>query len=98
MQEMMSAMDKQGPDAGERPRLSFDRPLHAATARLTAGLSPSALFQAYTDWVQHLLFSPDKQLELTEESVRNWMQFFEYCPKATPFFPPPSLHSLQCCN
>ena len=49
-------------------RLSFDRPLHAALARLTAGLSPSALFQAYADWAQHLLFSPDKQLELAEES------------------------------
>ena len=72
-------MDKH---ARERPGLSFDRPLHAALARLTVGLSPSALFQAYTDWAQHLLFSPDKQLELAEESVRNWIQFLEYCPKA----------------
>ena len=75
-------MDKQGSDARQRPRLSFDRPLHAAIARLTAGLSPAALFQAYTDWAQHLLFSPDKQLELAEESVRNWMHFLEYWPKA----------------
>jgi polyhydroxyalkanoate synthase len=82
MQKLTPAMDKQGSDARERPGLLFDRPLHAATARLTAGLSPSALFQAYTDWAQHLLFSPDKQLELAEESVRNWMQFLEYCPKA----------------
>ena len=75
-------MDKRSSDARERPHLSFDRTLHAAIARLTAGLSPSALFQAYADWAQHLLFSPDKQLELAEESVRNWMQFLEYFPKA----------------
>jgi polyhydroxyalkanoate synthase len=82
MQKLTPAMDKQGSNARERSRLSFDRPLHAAIARLTAGLSPSALFQAYTDWAQHLLFSPDKQLELAAESVRNWTQFLEYCPKA----------------
>jgi polyhydroxyalkanoate synthase len=82
MQETTPAIDKQGSDAKEPSRLSFDRPLHAATARLTAGLSPSALFQAYTDWAQHFLFSPDKRLELAEASVRNWMQFLEYCPRA----------------
>jgi len=49
MQKMTPTMHNKGSTARERPRLSFDRPLHAATARLTAGLSPSALFQAYTD-------------------------------------------------
>ena len=66
MQKMTPAMDKRSSDARERPHLSFDRTLHAAIARFTAGLSPSALFQAYADWTQHLLFSPDKQLELAE--------------------------------
>ena len=70
MQKMTPAIEKQGSDASERPRLSFDRPLHAAIARLTAGLSPAALFQAYTDWAQHLLFSPDKQIELAGEAVQ----------------------------
>lgn len=82
MQKMTRIMEDKGSDAGERPHLSFDRPLHAATARLTAGLSPSALFQAYADWTQHLLFSPDKQLELAEEAVRDWIRFLEYCPRA----------------
>ena len=82
MQKLTSAIEKHDADAGERPGLSFDRPLHAAMARLTAGLSPAALFQAYTDWAQHLLFSPDKQIELAEEAFHNWMHFFEYCPKA----------------
>ena len=82
MQEMTPAIKKQGSDASERPRLSFDRPLHAAIARLTAGVSPAALFQVYTDWAQHLLFSPDKQIELVREAANNWMHFLEYCPKA----------------
>ncbi len=52
------------PPVRPEPRrpFSFDRPLHAATARLTAGLSPTALMQAYGDWAPHLLFSPDKQM------------------------------------
>ena len=49
---------------------------------MTAGVSPSALFQAYTDWAQHLLFSPDKQMELVEQAFHDWMHFLEYCPKA----------------
>jgi len=82
MQKLTSATDRHRSGAGERQGLSFDRPLHAAMARLTAGLSPAALFQAYADWAQHLLFSPDKQIELAEEATHNWMHFLEYCPKA----------------
>ncbi len=59
-------------DRKRRRSFSFDRPLHAATARLTAGLSSAALVQAYADWAQHLLMSPDKQIELVEKAVRKW--------------------------
>jgi polyhydroxyalkanoate synthase len=82
MQKINSAIEKQGPDVTERSRLSFDRPLHAAIARLTMGVSPAALFQAYADWAQHLAFSPDKQSELAEEVAHSWLHFLEYCPKA----------------
>lgn len=82
MQKISPAPERHGSDAGEQSRLSFDRPLHAAIARLTMGVSPAALFQAYTDWAQHLLFSPDKQIELVKEAANNWMHFLEYCPKA----------------
>ena len=67
----------------EERRFSFDRPLHAATARLTAGISPAALVQAYTDWAQHLLMSPDKQVELAEKAARKWSRYLEYCPRAS---------------
>lgn len=41
-----------------------DRAYHAAIARLTGGLSPTALATAYLDWSMHLLGSPDKLIEL----------------------------------
>jgi polyhydroxyalkanoate synthase len=40
------------------------------------------MFQAYTDWAQHLMFSPDKQIELAEQTFHDWMRFLEYCPQA----------------
>lgn len=61
---------------------SFDQPLHAAIARFTGGVSPAALSQAYTDWFQHFLFSPDKQVELMKAAAQNWARYFEYCPRA----------------
>ena len=65
-----------------RRPFSFDRPLHAAIGRLTAGISPAALMQAYTDWAQHLLLSPDKQDELIEKALRKWMRYADYCIRA----------------
>jgi polyhydroxyalkanoate synthase len=60
---------------------SIDRPLHAALARFSGGVSPAALSQAYTDWLEHLLFSPDKQLHLAQEAIRLWARYLEYCPR-----------------
>lgn len=68
--------------AHEKSSLSFDQPLHAAIARFTAGISPVALSQAYTDWLQHLLLSPDKQMELAAKAMHNVVRYFEYCPRA----------------
>ena len=47
-----------------------DRSLHAAVSRLTAGLSPAALTEAYLDWIIHLASSPGKQAQLLEKAVR----------------------------
>lgn len=66
----------------ERSKVSFDVPLHAATAQLTAGISPIALMQAYTDWGQHLLFSPDKQIDIIEKAFHQWLRYMKYCPRA----------------
>ena len=64
------------------PAPSLDRPLHAAVARFTGGVSPAALSQAYIDWLQHFLFSPDKQIELLEKAVGQWARYLQYCPRA----------------
>jgi polyhydroxyalkanoate synthase len=62
--------------------MSFDRPLHAAMARLTGGVSPVALTLACTDWAQHLLWSPDKHIRLVEKAMHKCSRFLEYCPHA----------------
>ncbi len=41
-----------------------DRAFHAAIGRFTAGLSPTALGEAWYDWAMHLAGSPSKQDEL----------------------------------
>ena len=48
----------------------IDRSLHAATARFTAGLSPAALAEAYTDWATHLASSPGKRMQLLEKATK----------------------------
>jgi len=63
-------------------KLSFDRPLHSAVARFTGGLSPAALSQAYIDWLQHFLLSPDKQIELIEKTLGQLVRYLQYCPRA----------------
>ncbi|WP_424595661.1 PHA/PHB synthase family protein [Bradyrhizobium sp.] len=60
----------------------LDQPFHQAIARVSGGLSPLALSQAYADWMQHLLLSPDKQLELLQKLGEKWQRFFLYCGRA----------------
>ena len=39
-------------------------------ARMTSGVSLLALTQAHADWAQHLLLSPDEQIELLHKAAR----------------------------
>jgi polyhydroxyalkanoate synthase len=48
----------------------IDRSLHAAVSRLTAGLSPAALAEAYFDWMTHLASAPGKQAQLVDKAFR----------------------------
>ncbi|MGE0270270.1 MAG: PHA/PHB synthase family protein [Alphaproteobacteria bacterium] len=57
---------------GDEP---LDRQLHAWQGRMTAGLSPTALMQAYADWAVHLANSPGKQVRLAEKAVRKGLKF-----------------------
>jgi len=75
-------MPKTAADAGlEFPKM--DKVLHASIGRLTGGVSPAALSLAYTDWIQHLIASPDKQLELVRAAVLNLMCFIGETAKGT---------------
>ena len=60
-----------------------DRATHAAVARLTQGLSPSALMLAYADWAVHLAASPGKAMTLVESALRKGAEFTRYAAECT---------------
>ena len=60
------------------PPSSIDRSLHASMGRFTLGVSPAALWLAYTDWAVHLWASPGKRQELAEKAVRKTVRFATY--------------------
>ena len=55
-----------------------DRSLHAAIARLTMGLSPTAMMQAYADWAIHLASQPGKRMQLVDKAVRKTTRLAQY--------------------
>ncbi|WP_374372362.1 PHA/PHB synthase family protein [Dongia sp.] len=57
---------------------TLDRQVHAALARLTAGLSPASLLEAYGDWAVHLAISPGKQAQLLQKAVRKTLRLAHY--------------------
>ncbi|HVQ66995.1 MAG TPA: alpha/beta fold hydrolase [Bradyrhizobium sp.] len=62
-------------DHASHPRNPFrdlDRATAAALARMTGGLSPAALWLAYSDWAMHFGAAPGKQLELALEMSQDW--------------------------
>ncbi len=55
-----------------------DRSQHAAIARLTMGLSPTAMMQAYADWAIHLASRPGKRMQLVDKAVRKATRLAQY--------------------
>ena len=84
------------PTAGVRPQQAVesypaDRTFHAALARFSGGISPIALLLAYTDWLSHLAASPQRQLEISQEAVRDARRLLEasrhfFAPGQGPWF------------
>lgn len=69
------------PEAREAVTLvgeTLDNAVHAALARMTGGLSPAALTNAYADWAMHLALSPGKQMELSIKLARKWARLARY--------------------
>ena len=63
-------------EAARTPTL--DRLIHAWQARFTQAVSPAVLRLAFSDWAEHLANAPGKQLELAEETARNWVRLLQY--------------------
>jgi polyhydroxyalkanoate synthase len=65
-------------DGEEDPSLQLaevmDRSLHYLLSRVTLGLSPMALAEAYFDWLIHLSLSPGKRVQLWHKGVRKSMR------------------------
>ncbi|PVE24325.1 poly-beta-hydroxybutyrate polymerase [Microvirga sp. KLBC 81] len=61
-----------------RLRDALDHAAHAGLARLTGGLSPAALADAYMDWAVHLAVSPGKQVELAAKAARKWARLAQF--------------------
>ncbi len=55
----------------------IDRLLHAATARLTGGISLIGLSLAWFDWASHLAVSPGRQIELARNATVDLMRQIE---------------------
>ena len=47
-------------------------------ARLTMGLSPTAMMQAYVDWAIHLANRPGKRMQLVDKAVRKTTRLAQY--------------------
>jgi polyhydroxyalkanoate synthase len=52
--------------------------LESQFAWMTQGLSPVSLMGAYMDWLVHLTWSPDKQLELVGKAQRKMLRLGQY--------------------
>jgi polyhydroxyalkanoate synthase subunit PhaC len=62
---------------------ALDRSIAAATARVTGGLSPAALWLAFSDWAIHLGVAPGKQAELALEAWRKWILLNSYATRSS---------------
>ena len=65
-------------EAQDWPTEKLDRMVHAAVAQMTGGLSPGALYQAYSDWAAHLATSPGKQMHLANKAARKTLRLALY--------------------
>ena len=50
---------------------TLDRISNALVARMTGGISPTAIATAWMDWLAHFSHAPGKQLKLSEKAVRD---------------------------
>ncbi|MGH1591414.1 PHA/PHB synthase family protein [Methylobacterium phyllosphaerae] len=61
---------------------AIDQSMHASVARMTAGLSPAALAEAWFDWAIHAAFSPGKQATLVIKLLRKQMRLAQFAARS----------------
>ena len=57
----------------------LDRRVNATLSKLTLGISPASLMEAWADWLIHLETSPGKQQQLFEKAGRKVSRYLAYC-------------------
>ncbi|MCB1354109.1 MAG: polyhydroxyalkanoic acid synthase [Rhodobacteraceae bacterium] len=65
-------------DANEEVAGVIDRAVRARLARMTGGLSPSALMAVWSDWAIHLSTAPGKQALLAQDAMQSTAKLWEY--------------------
>lgn len=68
--------------ASPAPFRALDHAKEASIARMTAGLSPTALALAVADWRIHVAAAPGKQLELASLALLNARRVADYMAHA----------------
>jgi polyhydroxyalkanoate synthase subunit PhaC len=78
------------------PLASIDRSAMANLARMTAGISPHAVVDSWSDWAMHLARAPGRQLELMQSAQTSWLGLARFAwaslqgePAEKPFRPGP---------
>jgi polyhydroxyalkanoate synthase len=76
------------------PHQNLDRSVMASMARVTGGVSPHAIADAWTDWWLHMARAPGRQLELVERAQQNALKLMDHAGRtlsgstvAAPFTP-----------
>ncbi|TVS03492.1 MAG: alpha/beta fold hydrolase [Rhodobacteraceae bacterium] len=67
-----------GADPEQHPYATLDRGAMASLARMTGGVSPHAMLDAWGDWAMHLARAPGRQLELMERARDNWFKLVQF--------------------
>ncbi|WP_296479459.1 alpha/beta fold hydrolase [Roseinatronobacter sp.] len=70
-------------DAGRHAHSALDRSAMASLAKLTSGLSPHAILDAWGDWAMHLARAPGRQIELMERAQANWLKLAHFAAATT---------------
>ena len=63
---------------GAHPYRNLDKAARAARARLTGGVSPFAMMDAWGDWALHMAGAPGRQLELAERAVHSMTAIWQH--------------------